>query len=263
MVRGNEDTILRIKGTQEPIISKEDFETVQQMIKSRRRERKDGTVSVFAGLMRCPDCGWTLSFTTNKRRNVSYYHCSKYVERGKESCPSHYIRYDVLCAYVLSRIRYWAEVAQADEEKLLKKLLSASDRENGANRKKQGKELKKAEKRKAEIDSLFTRMYEDFVSERITEYNFQMLSEKYQKEQAELEEKITSLRKKLENEKQNKEDAEKWVSLIKEYAEPTELTAPLVNALIEKILVHHAVKNEDGTKEQEIEIYYRFIGKIE
>ena len=33
--------------------------------------------------------------------------------------------------------------------------------------------------------------------------------------------------------------------------------------VIEKILVHEAVKNEDGSREQEVEIFYRFIGKID
>ena len=33
--------------------------------------------------------------------------------------------------------------------------------------------------------------------------------------------------------------------------------------LIEKITVHEAVKGEDGSREQEVEIYYRFIGKID
>ena len=32
------------------------------------------------------------------------------------------------------------------------------------------------------------------------------------------------------------------------------MTAELLNALIEKILIHEAVKNPDGTKDQEIEI---------
>ena len=169
----------------------------------------------------------------------------------------------MLYAYVLSRIQYWSKEAQTNEDKLLKRLLSASDRENGACRKKKENELRKAEKRKAELDSLFARMYEDFVSERITEYNFQMLSAKYQNEQTELEEKIAGLKKNLEEVRQNKDDAEKWISLIKEYADPTELTAPLLNALVEKILVHQAVRHEDGTREQEVEIYYRFIGKIE
>ena len=48
-----------------------------------------------------------------------------------------------------------------------------------------------------------------------------------------------------------------------DYVNPTELTAELLNTLIEKILVHEAVKSEDGSREQEVEIFYRFIGKIE
>ncbi|WP_439644610.1 DUF4368 domain-containing protein [Amylolactobacillus amylophilus] len=32
---------------------------------------------------------------------------------------------------------------------------------------------------------------------------------------------------------------------------------------MKKILVHEAVKSEDGSREQEVEIFYRFIGKIE
>ena len=58
-------------------------------------------------------------------------------------------------------------------------------------------------------------------------------------------------------------DAEKWIGLMKQYVNPTELTAELLNTLIEQILVHEAVKSEDGSREQEVEIFYRFIGKIE
>ncbi|MBQ3587994.1 MAG: DUF4368 domain-containing protein, partial [Oscillospiraceae bacterium] len=42
-----------------------------------------------------------------------------------------------------------------------------------------------------------------------------------------------------------------------------ELTAELLNTLIEKIVVHEAVKNEDGSRKQKVDIYYRFIGKID
>ena len=46
---------------------------------------------------------------------------------------------------------------------------------------------------------------------------------------------------------------------MKQYVNPVELTAELLNTLIEKI----TVKGEDGSREQEVEIYYRFIGKID
>ena len=90
-----------------------------------------------------------------------------------------------------------------------------------------------------------------------------MLSEKYQGEQRELDTKIERLHEAMETAAQTAVDAEKWIGLMKQYVNPTELTAELLNTLIEKILVHEAVKNEDGSREQEVEIFYRFIGKIE
>ena len=66
------------------------------------------------------------------------------------------------------------------KKQLLKQLLNATDKGQAAARKKQAAELNKAEKRKAEVDTLFVRMYEDWAAGRITEYNFSMLSGKYQ-----------------------------------------------------------------------------------
>jgi len=77
------------------------------------------------------------------------------------------------------------------------------------------------------------------------------------------DEKIEQLQSAIATESQNAADAEKWIALMKECVNPTELTAELLNTLIEKIVVHEAVKGEDGSREQEVEIFYRFIGKID
>ena len=53
------------------------------------------------------------------------------------------------------------------------------------------------------------------------------------------------------------------MALVRKYTELTELNAVILNELIEKILVHETVKEENGEVVQEIEIYYRFVGKIE
>ena len=37
----------------------------------------------------------------------------------------------------------------------------------------------------------------------------------------------------------------------------------MLNALIEKIVVHEKTIGEDGEKEQTVDIYYRFVGKID
>lgn len=65
----------------------------------------------------------------------------------------------------------------------------------------------------------------------------------------------------LSSKQQTTLNVEKWVVLIKQYANPTELTAELLNTLIEKIVIHETTKSENRMQAQEIEIFYRFIGK--
>ena len=263
-VRKPQEEWYRVEAPHADIISQEVCQKVQELIASRRRRQKNGTTQIFSGLVKCADCGWSLAYGVNSQNKNPYahYHCSKYGQ-GLRQCSMHYIRYDVLYAYVLARLQYWSMMVQKDEDKLLKRLLNASDRERNSAKKKQAAELKKAEKRKAEVDGLFAKMYEDWSAGRITEYNFNMLSEKYQNEQKELETKIRQLHETMEAAVQTAADAEKWIALMKQYVNPVELTAELLNTLIEKITVHEAVKGEDGSREQEVEIYYRFIGKID
>lgn len=264
-VRKPESEWFRVENTHEPIIDKEVFYRVQEQIKSRRRQTKEKATPIFAGLVKCADCGWSMRFGTNKANKTpySYYACSYYGQFGKGNCSMHYIRYDVLYQAVLERLQYWAKAVQQDEEKVLNKIQKAGNAERIREKKKKASTLKKAENRQNEIDRLFAKMYEDRACEKITERNFVMLSSKYQKEQIELEQQITSLREELSKMEQDMIGAEKWIELIKEYSVPKELTAPLLNAMIEKILIHEATTNEDNERIQEIEIYYRFIGKVE
>ena len=110
---------------------------------------------------------------------------------------------------------------------------------------------------------MFAKMYEDWAAGRITESNFNMLSQRYQKEQEEQEQRIETCKATLAAGKQTVEDAQKWVELIKQIGVPKELTAELLNTLIEKIIVHEATEDDFGFRQQEIEIIFRFVGKID
>lgn len=257
----------RVENTHPAIISRDVFDQVQEQIASRRRQQKDGTTQIFAGLVRCADCGWAMSYGTNKSvsKPYSYFNCTSYRQYSKKhsTCSAHYIRYDTLYTYVHARVLYWWQQAQADEAKLTERILKAGDKENEAQAKARTASLARAEKRKEELDRLFSKLYEDWASERITEYNFNTLSKKYQTEQEELLVKIDKLTAELSAEKQSVIDAEKWIASIKKCARPTELTADLLNSLIEKIVIHESKDSQNGMKAQPIEIYYRFIGKID
>ena len=254
---------VRVEGTHEAIISKDVFDQVQRQIASRRRQRRDGTTQIFAGLVKCADCGWAMHFARqNKGNHPGYYHCGTYSKKVDE-CTMHFISYNTLYAYVLDRLQFWSALAAGDEQQLLERLLQGGGQNRASEKKKQTAELRKAEKRKNTVNGLFVKMYEDWSAGRISESNFNMLSERYQAEQAELDEKIAALKSAMESADQSAEDAEKWVKLIRQYNDITELDAPLLNTLIEKIEIHEATKGPDGVREQEVEIYYRFVGKID
>ena len=257
-IRKPQEQWLRVEGTHEALISRDVFDRVQDLSAKRRRSQKNAVTQIFAGLVRCADCGWSMRFATNRQNKTpySYYSCTYYSQHGRGWCSSHYIRYDVLYAYVLSRLQYWCRQAQIDCKRLLEKVKDNVGGECTAQTKAKLTELNRLEKRRSDVDSLFTRMYEDRAADRITERNFTMLLEKYQAEQQQLEIRIQNLKAELSH-------AEKWLAIVEKYATPTELTAELLNALIDKILVHEAEVGPDGIRQQEVEIFYRFIGRLD
>ena len=257
-----------VPNTHEAIIRLAQWEIVQSHINNRKRQTKTGEVHIFSGLLKCADCGRGMRFShfkaSEKRKERKYYICGTYSEFGKDRCSRHSINYDVLYAVVLGRLQYWISQAhEKDDSELLQRLLKSGDKQRASEKASTKKELTKAEKRLHEIDDLFAKMYEDRARGKINERNFSMLSTKYQEEQIQLEEKRNLLRKKLDKSVQDSEGAEKWLALVRKYTELTELNAVILNELIEKILVHETVKEENGEVVQEIEIYYRFVGKIE
>ena len=110
---------------------------------------------------------------------------------------------------------------------------------------------------------MLSKLYEDRISGTVSERNFGMLAQKYQAEQAALEKKVDELTASLNGVTQKARNVEQWVELLKQVTQPTELTAEILNKLITKIVIHEAVKNENGERVQKFEIYYQFIGKIE
>ena len=131
----------------EPIISQELWDQAQAHIDSRKRPSKNGETQIFAGLVKCSDCGKALRLMNNRgaRTNVDkHYMCSMYSTYGKEKCSIHYIQYKVLYAVVLERLRYWIKQARADENKLLERLQKSDNKQRNSEIARAKKELTRA-----------------------------------------------------------------------------------------------------------------------
>ena len=261
-VRRDKDEWLKVENTHEPLITQEQWDLVHAHIASRRRPRKNNFIQIFSGLLKCGGCGWNLSMCVNNH-GKSYYRCAQYCQHGKEVCTSHHIPYDLVYDFVLGRLQYWLTDAHVNADAMLDRLLQSGDKQRQTEIRHAEKELQKAEKRKAELDNLFAKMYEDRAAGRLDDENYTMLSGRYRGEQQQVGERVETLKEKLEQADQDRCGAEQWMALIKKYEAIDELTAPLLNELIEKIEVHQAYKDENGNKVRDIDIYYRFVGKID
>ena len=60
----------------------------------------------------------------------------------------------------------------------------------------------------------------------------------------------------------SEENADRFIDLAKRYTDFSELTTPMLNEFVDRITVHEAEK-VDGERQQTIEIYLKFIGKVD
>ena len=257
-----------IPDTHEGIVTQEEFDTVQQLMTSRRREKnKGGFENIFSGVIKCADCGYALrAMSANRRKRPDIidcvqYTCNNYGRYGNVMCTAHAIEARDLFNAVLADINRFADMAVNDERavRAIEKRLTETDQSKA---KAMEKERKKLNKRLAELDRLFSSLYEDKVMERITERNFEMMSGKYQKEQLEIEARLKEVTETLNESYEKSQGIRDFLSLIRNYQGLKELDATVVNALIDKILVSEREKSADGTVKQEIKIYYKFIGFV-
>ncbi len=255
---------LIVENTHEPIISQEVFRRVQELVDKRRRPLKNGTNQIFAGLLQCADCGCSMAYNVNRQNKTpyAYYRCRKNIERVGQ-CTSHYTRYDVLYATVLTCLQQWIAAVHTDEQAVMNYLMDALSAGRSTTNQRAAADLQASQRRLKKLDDMLLKLYEDRISGMVSERNFSMLAQKYQAEQATLEKRAEELTASLEGTTQNAQNIEKWVGLLKQVTFPTELTAEMLNKLIAKIVIHEAIKDEDGKRNQKFEIYYQFIGKIE
>lgn len=91
-----------VPGTHEAVISPEDFERARALQEHGGRAAQ-GKLHLFAGLLRCADCGKAMTRRESKKR--VYYYCATYRAKSKERCTLHSLREDTAKRAVLEVLR--------------------------------------------------------------------------------------------------------------------------------------------------------------
>ena len=263
-VQAPKDEWIVAENTHEPIISQELWDTVQKMMASKRRETKQGKIQMFAGLVKCADCGSSLNVSYDaKKQKYKNFSCWVYKNYGSQRCTSHAIGWQTLNRLVLEDIRRHAAIASHHTKRYTEMLTQISAAKQKQETDRQKRELKKVEKRIAELEKILQKLYEDRALERIGEERYQAMSTGYEAEQRELNEKRQALTAAIHQAEEVYSNVESFTRLIRHYTDIQELDAKTLNELIDRIVVHEKVTNPDGQKSQRMDIHYKFIGFLQ
>ena len=263
-VEHSREECLVFKDTHPALITQEVWDIVQRVRKNRRRPTKMEEQNKYSGLVSCADCGSNMVLHRARTMSASYNHftCRTYKKDG-ESCTGHYIRECVLDEVVLEDLRRVTAMARERPEEFAAYIGSRQSAEIQREIRRQEKELAAMRKRKAELDAIFKKLYEDSVLSRITTEQFQMLSSSYTEEQNQIAAGIPQKEADIQRLRETVSGTDGFLDKAKRYMDITELTPELLRLFIEKIVVHEKEVKWSKHAPQTVEIYYNGIGFID
>ena len=246
-----EEQWFRVEGTHEAIIDRELFEKVQRGLRLRSKTDGTGETHLLSGLVKCMDCGSTMSKTTNcqqGRPKVSYLRYKLYVDSGrKKLCTRHSIRLDQLIELVSERIRHYVQNYYKVEEL---DLPPPRDTRREALVQEQKSLTAQLEKGRQALKNL----YLDKVSGVLSEGQFVELNQDFLTEKSRLERRLAQIDQEL-GERTEPADQAELMNRAKELLNLETVPRELVVALIEKIEVG---EKDRGSGEQEVRITWKF-----
>ena len=248
--------------THPAIIEQEVFDKVQQIRKQRHRRTKTGKSSLFSGMVYCADCGAKMRYCTTNyfEKRQDHFICANY-RSNTGSCSAHFIRAVVLEELVwmhMKAVIFYVTHYEKHFRAVMEQRLRMSSEEAIRGYKTQ---LAQAERRLAELDRLFIRIYEDNVSGRVTDERFSLMSKTYEDEQAQLKVDIHRLRQEIEVQERQIEDLEKFIQRVHKYEDLQEMTPYALRELVKGIYIE-APDKSSGKRRQGVRISYDLVGFV-
>ena len=249
------------ENTHDAIVDEENFYRVQELRKNKRRPARTGKSNMFSGVVRCADCGEKLYYCTSNsfESRQDHFVCSTSRKKGKDVCDTHFIRAVVLEEGTLQHMRMVISCVASYEDAFRRALGAKRSAEAKKELSAKKRTLQKSENRLAELDRLFKRIYEDMVNGKLSEARFQMLSEDYEQEQADLRIKIEMLEEEIQNQEDQADNVDKFIRQAKKYLHLEKLTPTILNDMVNAVYVHSPDKSS-GHRVQDVEISYNYIG---
>ena len=240
-IKNDKSDWIRVENTHEAIIDKEKFYAVQNILASKSETRVKSRNLLLKGLVVCSDCGKKMGITTHSSDTV-YMRCHTYAILPKQRlCTPHNINYQKLENAVIEEIQNICK--QYLDKKKMKQIIDIKyeELEKSQEISKQKSLLTKSIE---VLDFQIEKLYEDKLNGLINNTDFSRMYDKKVKEREENQNKLKELNE-IKFEKQTID----YEKVMNDFLEKDNITAYMLNSLIEKIEVDN---NKQAT------IYYKF-----
>lgn len=240
-----EDWII-VENTHKPIIDKETFEIVQELLNKKafgRTEKK--TEHLLGGLLVCADCGMNITFRREKYKDGKKFItlCSNY-SRFHE-CTRHAVLEEDLNKLVIEDLKSISEKVIKNKKEFLGKVQKPVKNKKNSNIEKL---ITPKFNRINEIRKIRIELYEDKVRKKISEADFEEMLEHYNSEVKELNNCIASLQNQLKSIEKQKPDCE-FYKIIESIVDFNVVDKSILVQLIDKVEIF---------QNRTIKIYYKF-----
>ena len=250
-VRQPADQWVIIRDTHEPLISREDFNRVQEMLDKNVQNfhsthGKNGFNHVQFNLLGkrivCADCGKVMGFRTeNKNHKSRMYRCKTYLDTTMNECTSHKVSADAVDNAVFNEIREHMRFC-IDAEETVRRMNAKTE-----NLKKYdiyGKEADKIRKELQKTTKVKAGIFEDYREKLIDEEQYVQISEKYAAKIKELSARLEEMLKAQAAFASDYHIDEDWKAVIDKYLNKRKLTKEMVEAFVDKVVVHDNLRIE-------------------
>ena len=261
------DELMIFKNTHPAIVDEETWHLAQKLRKTVRKPSYDRPPHPLTGLVYCADCGSKMTHrqpspTKKKKYDADdAYICGSSRQRTRD-CTMHFIKTSVLWELILTAIREVSDYVRQDEKAFIDKVQQTSTVQMAETQREQKRRLAEATERNGELNTLIKKLYEGNATGKIPDKHFERLLSEYDSEQTALETEIEDLKAQIDSFNEDSAKADKFIAVVRRYTDFTELTTPMLNEFIEKVVVHEATGGRTDRK-QKIDVYFNFVGQVE
>lgn len=240
-----------------PIIDKVLFDQAQQLMATKKKTTVVQHENIFKGKLRCNECGKTLSLSIRHDRDGHRsFACSTY-RCDTSKCTSHYIAYDDLKGLITGKLNemiQFSKIGQSNFVTKFKKTKAIDSQINELQR-----SIADSSNRLNEVDYLTKRLFEKYVSDKISEDRFYELDKSYDLEKVKLVKHIRGCESRIVELNKEEKNMDAFFDLINDYVEIVDLKRNDVTRLIDKVVIHES-KNQFNKRM--IEVYFVYIGVL-